>query len=112
MPMISDKPLIIQIPTTIWFSIGDKESFFHWLYSIEGYISCQGEGRTLFVSFAMGMISRSSMQELVAMFRRYGIKEIAQLRRLVEAPEGVWFSDPKQYWHEEVFSNLPKNQKT
>ena len=100
---MTSETLELRIPTTIWYSNGDEDNFFRWLYSIPGYVECVGRGRTLFVTISLSKVEKISMQEFVALFRRYSIDDAKQLRGLSASKYGDWFSDPKNYWHEYVF---------
>ncbi len=102
----SAQPVVtIELPTTIWYSTGDEENFFRWLYSIKGYISCQGRGRVLYVTFSLHDLDRSGLQELVAIFTRYQIPDFKQLSVLERSAHGDWFRDPATCWHAEVFQS-------
>ena len=85
---------VLEFPTTMWHSTGDEENFFRWIYSILGYVTCQGQGRVLSVTFSFRKIDRSSLQELVAIFIRYRASDFEQLKIIEQQlAHGAWLSE-------------------
>jgi len=91
------------VPTDHWRSLGDKESFFVWLYSISGYQSCEGKDRILYISFSAQQVDVTTGEELWSLFKRYEFDEMRQLAQLKETQIGEWFSDPKMIWYDDIF---------
>ena len=93
----------LVLPTDLWRSQGDEDSFFCWLYSIPGYVTCRGVGTELFIHFSLKDVTRTGLRELVALFKRYGVPDLAQLRVFKDSSVGAWFSSPETYWYEDIF---------
>ena len=100
----------LQVSTTIFLSPGDEESFFRWLYSIGGYVRCLGQGRILTATFSLGGATKSTLQELVALFRRYGVEDTKEFRVFAASKHGEWFSSPGMYWHHAIFGDIEQAQ--
>ncbi|WP_158744126.1 hypothetical protein [Acidisphaera sp. L21] len=86
-----------------FYSVGDENSFFQWVYGLNGYKTCTGSGQSVQIDFELDDMDRGTLSELVAVFRRYNIADFSSLRALVNAPDGAWFASPQMYWHELVF---------
>lgn len=89
----------IVIPIPEFYSLGDEEQFFQWLYSLRGYKSVVGAGRELCVTFRRSRLSRQDGVELAAIFSRYRLQKrvLAQLL----GPSTRW--SPGIHWFKEVF---------
>lgn len=62
--------LIWQAPMS-YYAPGDEAAFFGWLQSIPGILSVIGSGRELHIQTRSTRLSRNSILELVALYRRY-----------------------------------------
>ena len=92
--------------STVFYAPGDEESFFRWLHSIEGYVTCKGRGTILYVTFSLAGTTKSTLREIAALLRRYDIRDMKQLRTLAGSRHKKWFSDPKWHWHQAVFGEV------
>ena len=97
--------MTFEFSTMNWYSMGDEESFFRWLYSIPGYLTCKGKGNVLFVWFSKEEITTETVVELVSLFSRYKVANMTQLRQMESTKIGNMFSDPKNHWHKMVFAD-------
>ena len=93
----------LGIPTDLYRSYKDEQSFFQWLESIKGFVSAKGLNITLYVTFDPSQIGRPEMEEIVAIFARYDICNPRQLRFLGQCREGDWFKSPDRYWHDAIY---------
>jgi hypothetical protein len=92
--------LVIKEPN--FYSAADESYFFSWLKTIPGVIEVVGESHGLVVSFRSARLSRSALQDLIALHARYGLpmEGLAQF----QTPKNLsWFRAPEKYWHERVF---------
>jgi hypothetical protein len=85
-----------EVPTghdNTFYSVGDENSFFQWIYRLRGYKSCAGIGQSVRIDFEFESMDRETLSDLVAIFRRYNL-DLTILRPLANAPDGAWLSDP------------------
>jgi len=72
--------------TTYW-SAGDEDSHFRWLDAIGCVQAVRGQGRRLFLEIEKEQVSDEDLQELKAVYRRYG-GDLSQLDGLRAGHEG------------------------
>ena len=58
------------------------------------------------MTFSLAGTAKSTVQEVVALFRRYNIKDMKQLREFAGSKYDEWFSDPKYHWRQAVFGEV------
>jgi hypothetical protein len=102
---MSEQALKLRVPASVWYSPGEENAFFQWLYSLRGYVSCKGFGQMLEIVFDLNNIEKDTACDLVAMFRRYFPDEIRQLDQIKISKIGDWFSSPDTYWHSKIFGD-------
>jgi len=89
----------IIIPVPDFYSVGDKEHFFQWLYSLRGYKNVVGAGRELCITFRRSKLSQKDGSELVAIFSRYRLEK--KVLRGLLGPASRWSRG--LHWFGEVF---------
>jgi len=92
-----------EVPPNIFYSVGDENSFFQWIYRLSGYKTCVGSGQAVRIDFDPEGIDREAIVDLIAIFRRYGLTDFSPLLALVNTSDGAWFASPDKYWHKLVF---------
>lgn len=75
----------------------DESAFFTWLQSIPGVLSVRGCGKELHIRLRSRGLSRPSLLEFLALYRRYG-GNIQELVPLVTPENLQLFNDPSAYW--------------
>lgn len=81
--------------TLIWrapmryYAPGDEAAFFGWLQAIPGVLGVAGTGTELHIAVRSTRLSRASMTELVAIYRRYG-GDLRELSLFVTAANRAW----------------------
>ncbi|TDZ90218.1 hypothetical protein [Mycobacteroides salmoniphilum] len=85
-----------------FYSHGDEKAFFQWLNRIPGFESYQGQDSTLRIAVNPDIGEEWDPAEFVALYRRYNI-DIRELRVLFTSRLDPWYSDPKRYWHNDIF---------
>lgn len=82
----------------------DENFFFDWLDNIQSIATYEGIGRELHIHLHEQTIPDSDLQELIALFYRYHIPNIQQLKKLETAENRHWFKENKDaYWHTPIF---------
>ena len=81
----------------------DENYMFTWALEIAGVV--RWEKNALVVR--SHRVSATSLRELLALFRRYGIP-MDQLAQFRNAKNEIWFANPKSYWYQSVFGKSPK----
>jgi hypothetical protein len=94
-----DKKNVILITGPMFYSLGDEDHFFKWVYSLRGFKSVVGAGTELCITFRSTRLTDRDLNELLALFHRYRLDKRA-LRNLLE-PRTRW--SRKLYWYAEVF---------
>jgi len=83
------------MPTLVWrapmhyHSPGDEAAFFGWLQAIPGVLAVGGIGTGLHIQIRSTRLSRGSLMELVALYRRYG-GDLRELSLFVTAVNRAW----------------------
>ena len=95
-------PILIRRPDGPYYSEGDERAFFEWLKRIPCVTKLGGEGEELHIHVASSKVTLSSLRELIAAFRRYGVS-MQQLAQLETATNRKWFRDPSAYWYRSIF---------
>jgi len=103
-------PTLIRRPDGPYYSQGDERAFFEWLKRIPCVTKLGGEGEELHIHVARSKVTLSSLRELIAAFRRYGVS-MQQLAQLETATNRKWFRDPSAYWYRSVFSRSKPSKK-
>ena len=101
--MDHDVSVELILPTNLWRSQGDEDAFFNWMYAIDGYVTCRGIGEKLFLYFSLETVTKTGLLELMALFKRYQVPDLKQLRALEKSAVGNWFSSPDASWYQDIF---------
>ena len=72
-----------------YFAPGDESAFFTWLQSIPGVVSVRGLGRELHIQTRSTRLSRTSIIELVAIYRRYN-GNLSELAMFITESNREW----------------------
>lgn len=103
-------PKLIRRPDGPYYSQGDERAFFEWLKRIPCVTQLGGEGQELHIHVARSKVTLSSLRELIAAFRRYGVS-MQQLAQLETATNRKWFRDPSAYWYRSIFGRSKPSNK-
>ena len=103
-------PKLIRRPDGPYYSQGDERAFFEWLKRIPCVTKLGGEGEELRIHVARSKVTLSSLRELIAAFRRYGVS-MQQLAQLETATNRKWFRDPSAYWYRSIFRRSKPSKK-
>lgn len=93
--------IVIESPR--YFSLGDEAAFFRILQALPLTKSVHGSGTELHIGVNQRRVSRHSVHEMVALFRRYGIA--LKPLEIFATPRRSWFRDPNSAWHQELFGS-------
>ena len=102
--------ILIRRPDGPYYSQGDERAFFEWLKRIPCVTKLVGEGDELHIHVARSKVTLSSLRELIAAFRRYGVS-MQQLAQLETATNRKWFRDPSAYWYRSIFNRSEPSKK-
>ena len=94
--------IILTADSLVFYSKRDEYAFVDWLKSIPGYIEMKLEGQILLIEFTIPP-KLESVQELVAIFYRYGI-DMKQLSQLENEENSRWMRLTGYYWVDRIFS--------
>lgn len=88
-----------------YFSQDDENLFFEWLRRIPSMVEMEGWGDELHLFIKSNRIPGNDLRELIAIFYRYEIKDMTQLKVFLNKSNKNWFFDnPHAFWHERVFA--------
>lgn len=98
---------IILICKSVWYySTIDETLFFDWIKKIPSIIKYDGRYDELYLYINDTNINDADLQELLALFYRYKIKNMKQLAIFLTDQNKHWFyEEPKSYWHKKVFGS-------
>jgi len=100
---MNDKgPLEIEMAGVRFYSPQDELYFFTWLKNIGSVSSVFGQGRAIYAVLDRDELTFDDALEFISLFRRYLIP-LSGLRRLDVPKISKRFSDPRAFWHSEVF---------
>ena len=87
-----------------YFSQGDENIFFEWIKHIPSIVKFDGVLDELYLYFESIVIPRRDLYDLIAIFYRYEVKDMTQLKIFLNDDNKGWFFDnPNAYWHEKIF---------
>lgn len=99
-----DNTVILVCKSIPYYSSHDEDTFFDWLKKISSIVDCVGKHDELYIHIAGATITDSDLRELLALFYRYKIKNMNQLRVFLNETNRSWFHENKKsYWHKKVF---------
>jgi len=87
-----------------YLSQKDEDAFFEWLRKISSIIEIDGWKDELHLYLESDVIPDEDLEEIVAIFYRYEIKDMTQLKIFLNEYNKEWFFDNHHaYWHENIF---------
>ncbi|WP_334129354.1 hypothetical protein [Sneathiella sp.] len=92
----------LEAYSVMYFGPNDESAFFEWIEKIPSISNYFGEGRSLFMTVDMKKLNETDLRSIIALFHRYKIEK-KQLKVFNTGKFSKWFSDPIQYWYEDVF---------
>lgn len=95
-------PILTRTPDGPYYSEGDERAFSEWVTRIPAVTLTCGEGHTLHIHVRSRRVSATTLRELLALFRRYGVS-MAQLAQFESPSNREWFRNPTAYWYRAVF---------
>jgi hypothetical protein len=87
-----------------FYSLKDEDIFFWWVQTISCIEYFDGVGDELYLYIINEKISNENLEDLIALFYRYKIKKMNQLKIFLNNKNKEWFYDNKKaFWHKRVF---------
>jgi hypothetical protein len=88
-----------------YYSSFDEDLFFEWVKKIKSITKFDGKHDELYLHFESKTIDDDDLRELLALFHRYKIKHINQLKLFLNETNRCWFYENKHaYWHKKIFN--------
>ena len=88
-----------------YLSQDDENLFFEWIKRIPSVVEIEGWGDELHLYVKNNRITEGDLEELIALFYRYKIKDMTQLKVFLNKGNKEWFFDnPIAFWHKRVFA--------
>jgi len=98
------KQIRLVCRSVIYYSQNDESAFFEWIKKIPSIENYYGERDELYLNIKNTNIDEADLEELLALFFRYKIKDMTQLKIFLNDKNKEWFSEnPDTFWHELVF---------
>lgn len=91
----------LEAKSVRFFSERDEVFFFTWIDQIPAVSKAYGEGCSIFL--CVEEVDDESLRELIALFYRYEVKNLAQLAQFKTDANLSWFFCDEMYWFDEVF---------
>lgn len=102
--LIHNNTVILVCKSVLYYSSHDEDAFFDWLKKISSIVDYVGKHDELYIHIASTIIADDDLRELLALFHRYKIKNMSQLRVFLNETNRSWFyENKKSYWHKKVF---------
>lgn len=95
-------PILVRSPDGPYFSNGDERAFFEWVSRLRCMKRVEGVGPELRLHVSGRRLSDTCLQELVALFLRYGVS-MRQLAQFETPKNRAWFRSRQAVWYEAVF---------
>jgi hypothetical protein len=97
---------------SVWYySALDEERFFEWIKKIPSIKKYDGKHDELYLHFESNNIADDDLRELLALFYRYKIKNMHQLKLFLNDHNRAWFhGNEKAFWHKKVFGSVGAKQ--
>lgn len=99
-----DNSIELEATGVRFYSQGDEDVFFKWLWSMPFVQEIVGEGRTIYIKIDPSQVDEDGLTDLLAIFRRYHV-DMAQLVVFDREEFASWFRDADAPWHKEVFGS-------
>ncbi|MCK5633167.1 hypothetical protein KAH94_05425 [bacterium] len=88
-----------------YYTSKDEDAFFEWLKKIPSIVEVEGWSDELHLYIKSSTVPVADLREIIAIFFRYNIKDMTQLKIFLNQKNKEWFFDnPYAYWHEKVFA--------
>ena len=101
---MSKKNIKLICRSVSYFSQGDENMFFEWIKHIPPIVEVEGWKDELHLYLESNVVSEGDLEEFIALFYRYEIKDMTQLKIFLNDDNKEWFFDnPHSYWHEKIF---------
>jgi hypothetical protein len=101
-------PVLTRMPDGPYYSQGDERAFSEWVTRIPAVDLVRGEGSSLYIHVRSRRVSATTLRELLALFRRYGVP-MAQLAQFENPANREWFRSPTAHWYQAIFGASPSN---
>lgn len=99
------KDFILVCKSVKFYCYKDEEAFFDWanrIACIEKTVKC---GKYIYLHLGTDLISDLDLDDLIAFFYRYKVKDMSQLACFLTKDNKSWFFDNKKaFWHKKIFS--------
>ena len=98
------KKITLTCRAVSYLSQGDEDMFFTWIKAIPSIIDFEGWRDELYLYCESDVIPNPDLIEIVALFYRYKVKDMTQLKVFLHDENKEWFFDEKEaYWWSRVF---------
>ena len=91
-----NNPITLICKAVTYYSSFDEDLFFEWLKKIKSITKYDGKLDELYFYVASAAISDDDLRELLALFYRYKIKNMEQLKLFLNETNRHWFYERKQ----------------
>ena len=94
-----------------FYSRKDEDVFFEWIKKIECIDTFDGAGDELYLYISSNDLHDNDLRDLIALFYRYKIKNMQQLKKYKNDSNKKWFYENKRsYWHKKIFGDTVTSQ--
>lgn len=101
--------IILICKRTTFYSLKDEDAFFEWIKKIECIEKFEGVYDELHLYIACIDLHDDDLRDLIALFYRYRIKQMSQLKIFLNKKNQDWFYANKQtYWWKRIFGQKKK----
>ncbi len=107
--MKNNPEIILVCKGVIFYSQNDENAFFEWIKKIPSIIRFDGIRDELYLYIKSKTIPNKDLDDLIALFHRYKVKNIKQLALFLNKKNQKWFYENKEmYWHKKIFGSNNK----
>jgi hypothetical protein len=92
----------------IFYSPADEAAFFRFAEGIDGIVSVRGSADATVLDLA-SKPSDQALRDLIALFERYRISDVAQLAQFLSDSNKSWFADPQTFWYKNIFGDATRH---